>query len=70
MARRKPAAATIAPRKPLLEWIEDDDDDSSFVPPACSATVRALHARMPLASAGSPVEPLPPPPGLHLAPLG
>lgn len=62
--------ATIAPRKTLLEWIDSNDDDTSFAPPTCSANVRALHARIPLATSDGPVEPIPPPPGLHLAPLG
>jgi hypothetical protein len=74
MARRKPAAATIAPRKTLLAWIDiDDGDKSENLPPACSVQVQALHAHIFIAvdgRQGPPAEPLQPPPGLGLAPLG
>ena len=68
------AAIPAAARKTLLEWIDlDDGDTASTTQPACSADVQALHARILLSAAddshGQP-EPLQPPPGLRLAPLG
>lgn len=68
------AAIPPAPRKTLLNWIDIDDGHThSTVQPNCSAEVRALHAAIALApedaSRGRP-EPLQPPPGLRLAPLG
>lgn len=71
MAKRKSAAIPAAPRKTLLEWIDldDDGDTSSCTQPACSDQEQALHARILLAP-GRPSDPIPPPPGLRLAPLG
>jgi hypothetical protein len=74
MARRKRAAATIAPRKSLLEWIYlDDGDNSKILAPTCSGDVQTLHARIVAAADDRKEqrgEPLQPPPGLGLAPLG
>lgn len=68
------AAVPPAPRKTLLEWIDHDNGDTTgTTQPTCSAEVQALHARI-LVAAGHEArgqsEPLEPPPGLHLAPLG
>ena len=68
----KGAAIPAAPRKTLLEWIETDNGDEAIsTPPACSAKVQAFHAQIAVITnmAGA-REPLAPPPGLHLAPLG
>jgi hypothetical protein len=74
MARRKRAAATRAPRKTLLEWIDlDDGDKGKILAPSCSSDVQTLHARIVAAAddrKAQPGEPLQPPPGLGLAPLG
>lgn len=68
------AAIPAAPRKTLLEWIEHDDGNTSRFPqPPCSAQAQALHARILLDPAnhkGEAAEPLQPPAGLRLAPLG
>lgn len=74
MAARPAAAIPPAPRKTLLEWIDiDDGDTTGTTQPACSTEVRALHANLLVAlsheARGQP-EPLEPPPGLRLAPLG
>ncbi|WP_083554578.1 hypothetical protein [Novosphingobium sp. NDB2Meth1] len=59
------------PRKTLLEWIETDDGDTSGdARPVCSASQQALHANLAGAPEGSGHEPLTPPAGLFLAPLG
>lgn len=67
-------AATIEapPRKTLLEWIEDDGNTTSDTQPECSETVRAFHARIAFTdgSDGGTPEPLAPPQGLALVPLG
>lgn len=66
------AAIPPAPRKTLLEWIDiDDGHTTGTTQPACSAKVQALHAQIlaPCRSIGF-TEPLEPPPGLRLAPLG
>ena len=63
-----------APRKTLLEWIELDDGDTSiFLRPICADQTQALHARIatePTRDGYGPSEPLPPPAGLSLPPLG
>lgn len=63
-----------APRKTLLDWIDHDDGyTSGTTQPACSADLQALHAQiLPPTGGGRRVhaEPLEPPPGLRLAPLG
>ncbi|GBH30670.1 MULTISPECIES: hypothetical protein [Sphingomonadaceae] len=68
------APIPAAPRKTLLEWIEHDDGNTSEFPqPSCSAQAKALHARIlpdPDNGKGEAPEPLQPPPGLRLAPLG
>jgi hypothetical protein len=74
MRRRQTAAIPAAARMTLLQWIEfDDGDTTSYAPPACSSQVQALHARIVLDpgddKTGAP-EPLQPPPGLRLPPLG
>lgn len=68
------AAIPPALRKTLREWIDlDDGDTASTTQPACSVEVQALHSRIVPATVddghGQP-EPLQPPPGLRLAPLG
>lgn len=73
MARRKRAPATIAPRKTLLEWIDlENGDTTNILAPSCSPQVQALHAKILVAGdrQGQSAEPLQPPPGLWLAPLG
>ena len=70
------ASAAIAPtiRKTLLQWIETDDGDTpSFTRPACTPQAQALHARIgidPRDGKGDACEPLQPPAGLLLPPLG
>ena len=67
------AAIPAAPRKSLLEWIDIDDGDTTSTQPACSAALAALHAQIILPADDSGrgrAEPLRPPSGLHLAPLG
>lgn len=74
MVRSKSASIPAAPRLTLLQWIEcDDGDTTGSTPPACTREEKALHARILLDAegcAGEGREPLPPPPGLLLAPLG
>lgn len=73
MPRPESAAIPVAPRRTLLEWIEPDGDTTSFTPPACSSQVQALHARIlpdPHTAKNETSEPLQPPAGLRLAPLG
>lgn len=63
-----------APRNTLLDWIDiDDGHTTGTTQPACSAAVQALHAQILLSAGGGRhrlVEPLEPPPGTRLAPLG
>lgn len=74
MARRTDAAIPPAPRKTLMEWIESDNGDTTgFTRPACSRQATALHARIaqdPGVGNTEDLEPLAPPSGLRLAPLG
>ncbi|WP_341896411.1 hypothetical protein [Sphingobium sp. YR657] len=64
------AAIPAAPRKTLLEWIEHDDgNETSPSIPQCSEQATALHAQILVAQEGR-REPIQPPPGLHLIPLG
>lgn len=57
-------------RKTLLEWIESDDGNSpSTSQPVVSDRLAALHARV-AATPDDQREPITPPPGLRLAPLG
>jgi hypothetical protein len=74
MARRQSVAIPAAQRLTLLQWIEfDDGDTTSYALPACTGQVQALHARIvfdPGDGKSGPPEPLQPPPGLRLAPLG
>jgi hypothetical protein len=73
MPRGTTAAIPAAIRKTLLEWIEHDDGDTTSTQPVCSEKDQALHASILLApyhDAGSAREPLEPPAGLRLAPLG
>lgn len=72
MAER--TAIPIAPRKTLLEWIDDDDGDTTADPQrTASKAEQEFHARV-VAGAGlgraDETEPLQPPAGLGLAPLG
>ena len=63
-----------ASRKTLLEWIDlENGDTTDTLAPSCSTEVQALHAKILVASDGRKgriAEPLQPPPGLWLAPLG
>ncbi|MCF8708682.1 hypothetical protein ACH37Y_17970 [Sphingomonas paucimobilis] len=74
MPRSQSAAIPAAPRKTLLEWIEHDDGNTTGFPqPPCSAQAQALHARIlfdPANHKAEAPEPLQPPAGLRLAPLG
>ncbi len=73
MAKADRAPIPAAPRKTLFEWIDHDDGDTTgTTQPICSAAVQALHAQISLAPDVHSrfAEPLQPPPGLHLAPLG
>ena len=74
MPRSQSAAIPAAPRKTLLEWIEHDDGNTTGFPqPPCSAQAQALHARTlfdPATPKAEAPEPLQPPAGLRLAPLG
>ncbi len=74
MPHGKRAAIPAAPRKTLLQWIESDDGDTTdFTSPACSTHVQALHAQLlldPENHSSEATEPLQPPPGLSLPPLG
>jgi hypothetical protein len=69
---RAPIPAAL--RKTLLEWIESDDGDTtSFTPPACSPQAQLLHAWFaldPRDGTAEVREPLQPPAGLRLPPLG
>lgn len=57
-------------RKPLLEWIESDDGNSPTpAQPVISARLAELHATV-VTPADDLREPITPPPGLRLAPLG
>ena len=60
--------------KTLLGWIErDDGDTTSHFQPSCNKQTEALHARIIHDGAigtGQTGEPLQPPSGLRLAPLG
>ncbi len=59
------------PRKTLLEWIETDDGDTpSDIRPTCSDAQRVLHAAIAVGPVTGSREPLTPPAGLALAPLG
>ncbi|PTD15880.1 hypothetical protein CV103_21340 [Sphingomonas fennica] len=74
MALARGSAIAPTPRKTLLQWIEfDDGDPTGFTHPACSPQAQALHARIvldPHEARGDPCEPLQPPSGLRLPPLG
>ncbi|PZU05768.1 MAG: hypothetical protein DI605_21060 [Sphingomonas sp.] len=74
MVRRQAAAIPAAPRCTLLHWIEDDHGDSSEPSrPACSKQAEALHAKIILGAdtrEDGPADPIPPPSGLCLPPLG
>lgn len=62
------AAIPAAARKTLLEWIEHDDGNTTnSTAPACDQGLQRLHAQIFVPAGG---EPIAPPPGLHLAPLG
>jgi hypothetical protein len=72
--QRKRAAATIAPRKTLLEWIDyEDGDTTEILAPSCSPQVQALHAKILVPGndrQAQPADTIQPPPGLWLPPLG
>lgn len=71
--RSKDAAIPPAPRKTLLQWIEDDDGEASLsAAPVCSAQAQSLHARLflePAEEKGA-TDWLQPAAGLRLPPLG
>jgi hypothetical protein len=67
-----PQRAAIPPvlRKTLLEWIESDDGNTpTLAQPAVSPKLAALHAHL-FVAPDDIREPIAPPPGLPLAPLG
>lgn len=65
------SAVPPPPRKTLLEWIETDDGDTpGDTRPTCSDAQRALHAAITVGPVSGQREPLAPPQGLALAPLG
>jgi hypothetical protein len=67
------AAIPAAHVRTLLEWIDIDDGDTTSTQPACSADLAALHAQIILPADDNGrgrAEPLQPPAGLYLAPLG
>lgn len=74
MARAPRAAIPASSRKTLLNWIDHDDGDTpGTTQPVCSPDVQALHAKVllsPVDNRRGRLEPLQPPPGFHLAPLG
>lgn len=75
MPRRPPVTIPAAPRKTLPEWIAcDDGDTTGLARPACSAQAETLHAAIVAGAqggaSGGAREPLHPPAGLRLAPLG
>ncbi len=74
MAAADRAPIPTEPRKTLLEWIDHDDGDTTgTTQPTCSADVQALHAQIlvaPDVHRHAYAEPLQPPSGLRLAPLG
>ncbi|WP_242443371.1 hypothetical protein [Sphingobium sp. LB126] len=68
-----PDAIPAAPRKTLIEWIEHDGDATDITRPTCDIRVQAFHLRFatePGDRTGQEAEPLRPPPGLRLPPLG
>jgi hypothetical protein len=73
MVSRPGGIIPAAPRKTLLEWIEHEDGDTPETPhPICSARERELHAALVAKQDADTrdAEPLCPPAGLRLAPLG
>ncbi|HEX7782600.1 MAG TPA: hypothetical protein VF509_07315 [Sphingobium sp.] len=74
MARPQAAAIPAAPRSTLLEWIENDHGDTPGLSrPSCSKQAQALHAQIALGAGtqeDGPADPIPPPTGLPLPPLG
>lgn len=72
--RRNGAAIPAAPRKTLLEWIElDYGNTTGYSQPPCSKQAKAIHAKVLLdavSDATEAAEPLQPPSGLQLPPLG
>lgn len=74
MARRKSAAIPPPPRKTLLEWIElDDGNTTSTGQPRCSGEEQTFHRQIFVHAThggGEDPEPIYPPRGLRLPPLG
>lgn len=71
MPPRQAAAIPAAPRKTLLEWIEHDDGHpTASTPPDCAKPDQGLHAQIVVAPSNERGEPLQPPAGFSLAPLG
>ena len=73
MPHPKRAAIPAAPRKSLIEWIENDGNSADISQPACSSQAKTLHTRIVAdhydGTRETP-EPLGCPSGLPLPPLG
>lgn len=75
MPRPQPTAIPPAPAKTLLEWMTCDDGDTPEIArPACSAQAETIHLAIVTSAQGGGGgafhEPIHPPTGLRLAPLG
>ncbi|MFC0203351.1 hypothetical protein [Novosphingobium soli] len=73
MPHPKRAAIPAAPRKSLIEWIENDGNPADISQPACSSQATTLHTRIvadPYDGTRETPEPLGCPSGLPLPPLG
>lgn len=69
MAANASPAVPAPSRKTLLEWIESDDGNEPDITQASNQQLR-FHAALVFAPREDQREPLTPPPGLALAPLG
>ena len=73
MPHPKRAAIPAAPRKSLIEGIENDGNSADISQPACSSQAKTLHTRIvadPYDGTRETPEPLGCPSGLPLPPLG
>ena len=73
MPHPKRAAIPAAPRKSLIEWIENDGNSADISQPACSSQAKTLHTRIvadPYDGTLETPEPLGCPSGFPLPPLG